>query len=214
MFEVTIKTLEGVITNGPSKFETREIADTWVALQEAESRPWGHKKERWLREEQFDDETIEAAEETREDILEPEIPEHEADELDENGDPTGETIIIPMVPAVTVTAYKFAKEYVIDGPTDITETYSTEQAELAMVNAGKAARAKCELVLDYIAGYNYAQAFTQEQITTMQTLFSDVELALRANRPDLSLGAVNAATPDGVVVTEALKTKVIELLSR
>lgn len=108
---VLINDLEGnEITH--ATFDTEEEAQVWVTLQEGKTLlPWGYKKERWLREDQFDDETIESSIENKKTIIYPAVPESTQDELDSEGNPTGETTVIPAIPEVSITTYKFAKEY-------------------------------------------------------------------------------------------------------
>lgn len=90
---------------------------------------------------------------------------------------------------------------------------SSRKIDLLKIKKGQEARMKCQNVLDYIAGENLERELTIEQITQMQTAFSEIESALRAGRPDLATMAANASTPDGIIVTQELKDKVIGLLS-
>lgn len=48
---INIKILKDSVQTHGAKFETQAEADAWVALQESKPRAWGHKKDRWLSEE-------------------------------------------------------------------------------------------------------------------------------------------------------------------
>jgi len=100
-------------------------------------------------------------------------------------------------------------EYTVE---DKTAEEEAQLAEDVLITSGKASTDKCNRVLNYLSGYNQSQEFTTEQINTMITTFSAVNSYLKAGMPSSALIAVNDATPDGVVVTEALKTKIIALL--
>lgn len=56
MIEVSI--LKDAIKTHSGRFETLQEANDWIAKQEAKPKPWNYKKERWLLEEQFENETI------------------------------------------------------------------------------------------------------------------------------------------------------------
>jgi hypothetical protein len=95
------------------------------------------------------------------------------------------------------------------------EIMQARQEELEtqqMIDSGKVDREKCTRVLDYISAYNTNLNLSIEQITQMQTNFADAELALRSGRPTLASMFINTIQPDGVVITENLKNKVLSLL--
>lgn len=131
--------------------------------------------------------------------------------LDEEGTPipTGEVI---EHEAVTQTWVNLHPEYIYE-ISDITEEYESEQADLALIKSGKDSTNKCNKVLNYISGYNQSSNFTLEQINTMISTFSGVNAYLRAGMPETALLAASAAIPDGVVVTEELKTKIVSMLT-
>jgi hypothetical protein len=88
-----------------------------------------------------------------------------------------------------------------------------EAARQARMQAGKAARQVCEQVLDLVSGFNLERELSLEQITQMQAVLSSAEAALRAGRPTLAKMAIQAITPDEVLVTQEMKDDVLNLLS-
>lgn len=85
-----------------------------------------------------------------------------------------------------------------------------EQARIADLKAkGAAARIACQTALDLIAGHNIENAFTSEQITQMVITFAPIQQALMLNRPSLAKTLISAITPDGVIITEQLKTDIL-----
>lgn len=90
---------------------------------------------------------------------------------------------------------------------------SAEDTRQARIAAGAAARQACQQVLDLISGFNLEQQLTIEQITIMQQNFELAERALRAGRPTLAKGAIQAIVPDGVIVTQEMKDEALALLA-
>jgi len=215
MFKIEIKNrVTNEITN-KATFETGELANAWIAMQEAKG-DFGNAFGKYYGARDLPKKGLGYPEEVDYNIslVESEFQKTISEAwteniVDENGELTGNTIEHPAVIQTWVHLFPEYTSTIID----ITTEYNEKQDEISKIEAGKEARAKCQRVLDYIAGYNLVNEFTLEQISTMQSVFSDVEAALKANRPTLALNAVNAATPDGTVVTDELKAKVISMLS-
>lgn len=123
MFEVTIKK-NGVITNGPSRFETKEIADTWILKQELD-KAFG-TPDRWINEKDLsEDQKLEAtknrkivvsiATEATEPVFDPETGEITQDRVEGKAE-------------VSYLEYFFPKKYEVIGPIDITAEYEAEEA--------------------------------------------------------------------------------------
>ena len=212
MKKVTIKNRLTDEVTWITTFETEELANAWIAFQEGKKKPFGYnfgarevpkKGLGYDKEVDYEDALVDS--EFQKTILEA----WTENVVDEEGNPTGETI---EHDAIVETWVNLFPEYEIV-TTDITEEWEVEQDEIEKINLGKLATDKCQRVLNYISGYNLTSGFTLEQITAMQNTFADVESALRAGRPDLALIAVNNATPDGEVVTNALKDKIISMLN-
>jgi len=88
-----------------------------------------------------------------------------------------------------------------------------QQVKETRIARGAADRAKCQNVLDLIAGYNRERALSIPQITQMQQTFAQAESLLRASRPDFAKQAIQAIQPDGVLVTEQMKQDALDLLA-
>jgi len=141
MIQVTIKDrVTQEITNG-AKFETLELAQAWIANEEAKQRPWGRYLPAreipatevynpLLKIEEFEKEIKAAYTETL----------YQKDEegnliLDQDGNaiPTGETV---EHLAVFETWVRLYPEYEIE-ILDITEAYEAEQARIALIKQKK-----------------------------------------------------------------------------
>lgn len=82
-----------------------------------------------------------------------------------------------------------------------------------LLEAGKKAREVCTQCLDTIAGFNLSRSLTVEQITEMQSTFSQIQMALMTSRPSTAKFLIGAITVDGVLVTQEMKDDVLELLT-
>jgi len=96
---------------------------------------------------------------------------------------------------------------------DVTLELASKAAMALKISEGRAAREACQDVLDLIAGFNLERELTPEQITTMQTTFSQIEMALRASRPSSAKALITAMVPDEVLVTAEMKAVCLELLA-
>lgn len=97
------------------------------------------------------------------------------------------------------------------------ETYlankTEEERKQAIIETGKKAREACDKALDVISGYNQERELTPEQITEMATTFTPIINALSIlKRPGVAKGLIQAATVDGVVITEAMKVDILDAL--
>lgn len=95
---------------------------------------------------------------------------------------------------------------------DITEQIEAEQAKLARIEAGKAARETCLKVLDMVAGYNLERELTIQQISSMATTLGQPMQALQAGRPGLAKQLIQAITADEIVTQEMID-EALELLA-
>jgi hypothetical protein len=96
---------------------------------------------------------------------------------------------------------------------DITEEVNKQKAIEAKIALGQKARLTCDKVLDLISGYNLDRELSVEQITSMQTAFAPIELALRSGRPSLAKYHIANVAVDGVLVSQEMKDLALELLA-
>jgi hypothetical protein len=94
----------------------------------------------------------------------------------------------------------------------VKQTMDIAQAKAERIAQGRADRAKCEMALDLVAGYNRQRSLSIEQITQMQSMFAQAEALLRANRPDFAAQVISAIEPDGVIITQEMKDDVLSVL--
>jgi hypothetical protein len=119
-------------------------------------------------------------------------------------------LVVPAVTETITTPIQGDYEVVIE---DITEQYNRELLAQEKIAKGQAAREVCQKVLDYVAGANLDRELTIEQITDLQQTFAQAESALRAGRPTFAKIFISAIEPDGVLVTEEIKSNCLELLA-
>ena len=96
---------------------------------------------------------------------------------------------------------------------DITEEVNKQKAIEAKIALGQKARLTCDKVLDLISGYNLDRELSVEQITSMQSSFAPIELALRSGRPSLAKYHISNVSVDGVLVSQEMKDLALELLA-
>ena len=96
---------------------------------------------------------------------------------------------------------------------DITEEVNKQKAIEAKIALGQKARLTCDKVLDLISGYNLDRELSVEQITSMQTSFAPIEIALRSGRPSLAKYHISNVAVDGVLVSQEMKDLALELLA-
>lgn len=124
----------------------------------------------------------------------------------------------PQVYCYKITGYEqvnTGKEVLANNPTKLAQYQSAEaaKAQLAAIEAaGVKAKADCDRVLNLIRGFNLLPGRTVEQTTQMQTVFADIQKALQDGRPGVAKALIQAAQPDGTIVTEAMKAAALEIL--
>ena len=96
---------------------------------------------------------------------------------------------------------------------EVSQAKAVEEQKRQLKSQGAKDRALCQEVLDLIAGINRDRALTIEQISQMQSIFSDAEAALRAGRPDLAKSLIQAIEPDEELVTQQMKDWALEILA-
>lgn len=96
---------------------------------------------------------------------------------------------------------------------DITEEVNKQKAIDTKIALGQKARLTCDKVLDLISGYNLDRELSVEQITSMQSSFAPIELALRSGRPSLAKYHIANVAVDGVLVSQEMKDLALELLA-
>lgn len=69
---------------------------------------------------------------------------------------------------------------------------------------GRKARLLCQDILDLVAGYNQARSLTTEQIDEMKTTFATAKTYLQDGQPWGAKIAIDAITPDDVLVTQEM----------
>ena len=88
-----------------------------------------------------------------------------------------------------------------------------ETRKQLIVSTGRKAREACDQALDIISGYNQNRELTPEQITEMATTFTPILNALSIlKRPGVAKGLIEVAAVDGVIVTEQMKTDLLDAL--
>ena len=97
---------------------------------------------------------------------------------------------------------------------DIIDAIETAEFEANTIKYGDAVSKICSDTLSYITGMNALRGLTGAQVDSLQANFSDVETALRSQRPSKALGLITAIVADGVLITEDDKTKIINFLTK
>jgi hypothetical protein len=197
----------GQITHGPTSFQTQEELEAHLARHEA-MQTYG-KPDIY---------------ETTNDLIVPEV-RGEVQVLqtpatfNEFGEElTPATYFIDPDGIISPAVYEWrqhlvsVKEYTVE-IVDITSEVEAAAVQSAKIEAGRLAREACQKVLDLIAGYNLDRELSLSQISQLQTLMAAPEAALRAGRPTLAKQYITAVSPDGVLVTAAMKQDALSLLS-
>jgi hypothetical protein len=204
MFKVIVRKASEILSIGI--FTTMEEANVWIEYN-TNFGTFGAPAV-------YEDVQVLISEEVREDVqvlIEPATFDEFGVELTPAIYETQNVVVNPAVyetQSVLLTPAEFTIEII-----DMADQAANEEATKDKIQLGRAARAACENVLDLIAGFNLDRELTFEQITEMQTLFSNPERALRASRPSTAKVLIQAITPDGVLVTQQMKDLCIKLLS-
>jgi hypothetical protein len=91
------------------------------------------------------------------------------------------------------------------------DSFERALAKQARADKGRKHRECCIAVLDAIGGYNDEANLSDEQISQMQITFSDAWDALNAFKANISKELIASITPDGIIVTEELKSELLEI---
>jgi hypothetical protein len=107
------------------------------------------------------------------------------------------------------------KKKLQNNPTKLSALQAKRAAEatLAAIEAqGVKAKADCERVLNLIRGFNLQPGRTSEQTDAMSTAFAEIKAALEDGRPGKAKTLIQAATPDGTIVTQGMKDAALSIL--
>jgi hypothetical protein len=129
-------------------FETLELANEWIANLEAKPRPWSYKPNRWLTPDQFQEETIEQATETRE---------------------------VSSSDGFSVIEYFFPKEYQIE-IIDLSQdpTWVMEEKIKRVKSKGSNSKYLSEEIGEFIAGWIEENSIPENQIDQFEQKFDGV----------------------------------------
>ena len=198
MHNVIIKNSEGITTNQHFT-DTLELAEQWLNGQTNVSKPFGvYLNERWLPE------YLEGVE-TRQVEIQPAQAEYSYES-------EGKTIIVPAVDAIMRTEYLHPAEYTYT-ITDITAEYEAEQRKLNRIARGEIFDSCCKEVIHYIQGYNDDSGLTLEQIQTMVSTFSEIDVLLSKGYAKTARDAIQVIVPNGVV-TEEMKSDILTIFTK
>ncbi len=111
----------------------------------------------------------------------------------------------------TVTEYLHPAEYTYE-IIDITEEHNKEKQKQELLKKGKIARDRCQTAIDYIGGYNQTRELTTEQITSLISTFSQIDLFLYKCMPTSAKNAIQQIEVDGMLITQELVDGVLEIL--
>jgi hypothetical protein len=84
---------------------------------------------------------------------------------------------------------------------------------LELKKIGVASRLMCQHCLDLIAGFNLERSLTAEQITTMQSTFGNIQIALMTSRPSSAKALISAIVPDEILITTEMKNLILAELA-
>lgn len=228
MIKITI--LKNNVMSNQAEFSSQEEADAWFERHKSmgsfgkEAYSYDHKNELTPPEYETQTELVsEAIYETQSVLITPAVIDEETNEEITPAVYEDQQVLIQeaIYRDIQVEIVPGTYETVtIDVPAEyemVQEDTTAAQDKLDMIkekqSRGRDARLACESVLDLIAGFNLDRELTADQITEMQTLFSNPEKALRASRPTTAKYLINIITPDDILVTQEMKDLCIELLS-
>ena len=185
-FEVTV-TRDGKQTH-KAVFDTESKADAWVQLHNHDNGAFG-KPDKWVLEETATDEQKAFRGETR------------------------------LREGCEVTEHQDCKEFFLAGDYTVLKTDITaqvqEEARLANVLAvGEKITDLCNSLSKMVVGYNYTRSLTALQIEEMTTTFSPIVTLVEGKRPFSAKPLIEAITPDGVVITEQMKSDLLNEYSK
>jgi hypothetical protein len=206
MFHLTIKK-QGIVTNGPSPFETEELVLAHVAREEA-NKTYG-ETDKWVNENDLsDDEKLEYPV-TRKVIIKEASAGSEA-VLDEYGNILEEAK--DASEEVSYLEHFIPKKYevIIE---DVTLIYEKNKRIEEIAASGLKAAMACEKAFNLISGYNQKNNLSVQQIQQMAHSFGSILQALAVMKmPATAKVMISAVDVDGVLVTQDLKDDLLEIL--
>ena len=194
MFKIEIKNrLTNEITNGAT-FETEELANAWIALQEAK----GIKRKAFGRY-----------------YCEMDTPKKGLNyegEIDYNESLVESEFIKNFDYKDPEQWVHLLAEYIIETE-DITAEHELQKLINDTIAIGNMYGTRCKRALGYISGCNVNRELTEDQIDSMEVTFADAKEKLLIGRPDKAYSIIADITPDGIIVTDEIKTNVINILT-
>ncbi len=180
MFEVNIKNMNGEITH-TMRLESLEKANEWINEVELDALPWGYFKIR--------------------DILKSEATEYDltlVTEEYEHLNSLGETEI----------RVKTSKDYTHE-TLDISSEVALEELRRARLCLGEDIRSLTNRIMNMIIGFNSERSLTKEQLDDMEVSFAPILSKLLVFRPDTAKDLIELISPDGILVTEEMKSELL-----
>lgn len=96
---------------------------------------------------------------------------------------------------------------------DITLEVEKQSRIAQKIAIGQITDKACNDVFMLIQGYNVERQLSSEQKTEMTNLFLPALQAIQVRRPSQLKQYISSITPDGILVTEEMKSDILELLS-
>lgn len=92
------------------------------------------------------------------------------------------------------------------------ETRETQARIKRLLEKGRVTDDACNTAFQLIQGYNVDRELTSAQKTEMESLFAPALQIIAAKRPGMLKAYISSIVPDGVLVTEQMKSDVLEVL--
>ena len=129
------------------------------------------------------------------------------------GKPEHQRELTPMIHnedgTITEATYEIVpSEYQVE-ILDVTAEHEEKARIDNLIKQGEQAKLACDRVMSLISGYNLTRNLTAEQITEMSTLFAPIIQCLMISRPSSAKALIGQVVPDGVLVTEQIKTDIL-----
>lgn len=210
---VKIENVKDSTKKWQAEFESLAKAEAWLEDQKKLTNrlPERQKPTSQCSEEELTDatSTIPAVTEEQEyfEVIEPAV-------FDEAGNVITEAVLADQPSTRTVELepeYKVLPPqatYVIE---DITAESQLKNSIEQKIKLGKNVRKLSQDVLALIAGWNLDRNLTVEQITEIETTFTDIQKLLMSERPFSAKPLIDAITPDGTLVTQEMIDQVNHL---
>lgn len=162
--------------------ETLVEINSWVDNIKLSTKPWGYFPER--------------------DLIKSEATEYDLSLMTEEYeglDSLGQT----------VTRIKTKKDYILSDPMDISAEMLLYKTRLDRIQAGEAVRLLTDRVMNTVIGFNCEHNLSTEQLDEMEASFAPILAKLQAFRPDTAKTLIEAIIPDGVLVTEEMRSELL-----